>query len=73
MAAFIRFETFGEFGQRFNDGGGYRCTCKEEYIAYAYCNDLFLDGFPCRLQGLADTGAMCESEQTIKARFGPFN
>lgn len=63
----------GEFGECYNDGGGYRCACKEEYIACACCNGLFLDGFPCTLQNLADTGEMCVSEQTIKDQFGPFN
>lgn len=63
----------GEFGQCFNDGEGYRCTCKEEYIAYAYCNGLFLNGFPCNTQNLAEAGAMCVSEQTIEDQFRPFN
>jgi len=48
----------GDFGTCQNDAGGIRCVCNEE-SACACCNGLNLVGFPCTLQGLADTGEYC--------------
>lgn len=66
----------GEFGVCENDGGGIRCVCNPGQ-ACACCNGLDVIGFPCTVQGLANTGEYCLTPQAVEAildlTFSPTN
>ena len=51
-----------------SDGGGVRCVCVEGQ-ACACCNGLDVVGFPCTVQGLADTGEYCKDPDQVESRF----
>lgn len=62
----------GGFGTCISDGGGIRCDCNPGQ-ACACCNGLDVFGFPCTVQGLANTGEYCLDPNQVTAAINEMN